>query len=421
MIPLNILARAYNTPLLLTPEKWAALIGVVSRGSFDLNGMAGLDEVALASAFNPTPRPAMEGGEGIAIITVAGSLVARSSGFSGGSGLRSYASIKRDLQAVLNDDGIGGIMLDLDSHGGEVAGCFALADLIREASSRKPVFAYVNEAAYSAGYALAASAQRIFVSPTSGGGSIGVFMAHTDKSKLFEKEGVAYEYIYSGAKKIDGNPNGPLEKRVRDELQARVDTLRDLFAERIDAFRGLKAGTAKATEAGVFMGQELIETGLADELATFDQALSSLSATINHRQGGKRTMTTKERMAALIESNDDAPQALAELGFFPKDQAQTAEQVDVSALVEAAVEEKVTAVVAEIEGISTLCTMAGLPEMATMLIKDRLLTVEAAKPLILEEKAQRDAVQINSTVGPEVKKTNNFVEFMRQQYPAATR
>lgn len=429
MIPLNILSRAYNTPLMITPEKWSALMGVVTRGQFDLGAMhEHLDAGLVASAARPMPHVSQDGGSGIAIVSVCGSLVARSSGFSGGSGLRSYASIKNDINSALSDPEIGGILLDIDSHGGESAGCFALADFIRDASGRKPIFSYINESSYSAGYAIAAATERIYAGPTSGGGSVGVFMVHVDKSKMFEKEGVAYEYIYSGAKKIDGNPNGPLDKRVRGELQEKVDALRSIFAGKVDLFRGLKEGSALSTEAGVFMGQELIDIGFADSLATFDDALNELRASITNRQiGRKPNMTTKQRMAALIENNEDAPAALAELGWVKAEAMQASvEPVDVSAMVAEGIKEQAVgmreAFVAEVTSIAAMCALAGIPDLAVALLQDGVVTAEAAKPLILAEKAAVDGkVKIASTVGPESKKPNNFVEFMQKNHSAGTK
>ena len=51
-----------------------------------------------------------------------------------------------------------GVALEIDSFGGEVAGVFDLADRIRALRRDKPVWAFVAEHAFSAGYALASQA-----------------------------------------------------------------------------------------------------------------------------------------------------------------------------------------------------------------------------------------------------------------------
>jgi capsid assembly protease len=428
MIPFHVLERAYNTPLLITPEKWCAIASVLSRGTVDFTILqTSLDENLLIKAAVPTSRPSGASRVGVAVIPIVGSLVARAAGFSGDSGLRSYQSIKRDLTSAMENPEVGGILLDVDSHGGEAGGCFAVADFIRQQiSGVKPVWAHINESSYSAGYAIASAADRVLLTPTAGGGSIGVFLVHTDKSGKFEKDGVAHEYIFSGAKKIDGNPNGPLEKRVREELQAKVDALRGIFAAKVDSFRGMKEGSAMATESGVYMGEELVKVGLADGIASYDETLEELSAKING-QRRKSPMTTKQRMAALIAANEDSAEALAELNLHTQEQVEAivAERLEgeMAAMqttideVKAEVDAKVGAAVDGVKQVLAACHAAGVPELAKMLLDDGVLTIESASPLILAEKAAIDGkTKIESNVGAEVKKGADFVDFMRQKH-----
>lgn len=56
----------------------------------------------------------------------------------------------------------------------------------------KPVWAVANDAAYSAAYALAASAQRLIVTETGGVGSrIGVIALHIDQSAKEPRRAIA--------------------------------------------------------------------------------------------------------------------------------------------------------------------------------------------------------------------------------------
>lgn len=431
MIPINVLARAYNTPLMITPEKWAALMGVIGRGQIDLSILQQqLNAELVEEAAVPTSRsPQVAGADrSVAVIPIIGSLVARGSGTGTGSGLLSYQTIKNELMKAVENPGIGAIMLDAASHGGEASGCFAIADLIREINGYKPVWAHINEAAYSACYAMVSAAGRVLLTPTAGGGSIGVLMAHVDKSAKFEQLGEKTTYIYSGAKKIDGNPNGPLDKRVLEELQARVDTMRDIFATKVDEFRNLKPGTAKATEAGTYMGNDLIEAGLADGIASFDDAYKELSEKINSSRR-KKTMNTKQRMAALIAGNDDAVEALAELGYVACDVSEKAtaeldlikaENEQLKSIAEKAEEDAKAKVEATISGaleVVSLCNESGIQAFAEVLLKDKVITAAAAAPLIIAEKAALDGkTRVESGVGAEVKKGAEFVDFMRKKH-----
>jgi capsid assembly protease len=158
--------------------------------------------------------------------------------------------------------------LEIDSFGGEVAGVFDLADRIRAIRATKPVWAFVAEHAFSAGYALASQADRILLPRTGALGSIGVVVLHTDLSGQLDQDGVRVTLIHSGSHKVDGNPYGPLPDAVRETIQREIDVLRFLFADTVAAGRGgrLSQEAALATEAATYRGRDAIAAGLADEV-----------------------------------------------------------------------------------------------------------------------------------------------------------
>ena len=140
-------------------------------------------------------------------------------------------------------------------------------------------------------------------------------------------------------------------------------------------------------------------------------------------------MTTKQRMAALIAANDDAVEALAELGFMQKADFDAAVAVKAEELVAESQEkagktlEKASAMVDETKAGATMimemCQMAGIPEMAGVLFKDGVFSVDAARPLILAEKAALDGkTKIESQVGADVKKGASFVDYMKKKHGA---
>ena len=65
----------------------------------------------------------------------------------------------------LRDPRIQGILLDVDSPGGEVGGLFDLADEIYDARAEKPCFAIADDDAFSAAYAIASRARNACSSP----------------------------------------------------------------------------------------------------------------------------------------------------------------------------------------------------------------------------------------------------------------
>jgi signal peptide peptidase SppA len=305
MLHARIAARAFNTPLLVEPTKAMAFLSglgprilgrpIEQTDSRDVvNGAASFPARASILAGNLTehlqqyddgPYPVIDG---IAVIEIAGVLIHRGGWIGQSSGQTSYEGIAAQIEAAASDPAVRGIALEIDSFGGEVAGVFDLADRIRAIRGSKPVWAFVAEHAFSAGYALASQADRILLPRTGAVGSIGVVVMHADLSGQLDQDGVRVTLIHSGQHKVDGNPYEPLPENVRDDIQREIDVLRLLFAETVAAGRAgrLSQEAALATEAATFRGTDAVAAGLADEVidltrgfARFRESLSAQSPT----------------------------------------------------------------------------------------------------------------------------------------------
>lgn len=152
-------------------------------------------------------------------------------------------------------------------------------------------------------------------------------------------------------------------------------------------------------------------------------------------------MTTKERMAALIDNNDDAAEALADLGFIPKASQPQRVDFDYEAIAKglglsaeqvggdyakinflaigSALEQKgFSRAKAEDKQMFDMCALAGAPEMAGP-VMEQAKSIDAARELILNEKAVIDSKSsITSTISGD-KPQNDFVSFMQKQHAPA--
>jgi signal peptide peptidase SppA len=180
------------------------------------------------------------------------------------------------MLTALYDPAVKAIALDLDSPGGEVAGCFDLADEIFRARGEKPIWGILNEVAYSAAYAIASACDRITVPRTGGTGSIGVVCAHVDWSKALAGSGVSVTFIQYGARKTDGAAEKPLSDEARDRFQADIDVLGEMFVDLVARNRNIAAGKIRAMEAATFLGQAGVSLGLADAVMAPDAAFREL-------------------------------------------------------------------------------------------------------------------------------------------------
>jgi signal peptide peptidase SppA len=274
----HIASRLYGTPLLLARKKLDIILAVLGARV----GWRTESDLVLP------PSRASPGGPsivstGIAVVPVHGSLVRRALGLDAASGLTSYGEIAAMLDAAVADPAVSGILLDIDSPGGEAGGVFELAQHIRSMDAIKPVWAMACDSAFSAAYAIACAASRVFVTQTAGVGSIGVIAMHVDQSVRDAQQGYRFTAVSAGDYKNDLSPHEPIDKAAMARLQTEVDRLYGLFVDHVGAMRGMQAKAVRDTQAGLFFGPDAVRCGLADALASTQQVASEFAAYLGAR------------------------------------------------------------------------------------------------------------------------------------------
>ena len=247
--------------------------------------------------------------ERIAVVSVIGTLVARSGYLNATSGLLSYGDIGDAVSSAMDDPSVRGVILDIDSPGGEVGGLFDLVDQIRaiKAGTDKPLWAVANESALSAAYAVASTADRLYVTQTGEVGSIGVVAVHVDESAADAKAGLAWTFVFAGESKVDGNAHEPLSARARATIQADVDNLYAQLCGLVAANRRLTPEAVRGTNAGVYRGELAIRAGLADRLGTLDLAVAEMVAELDRTAAPARSIInpTPKRSTSMAKSNTE--------------------------------------------------------------------------------------------------------------------
>jgi signal peptide peptidase SppA len=340
--------------------------------------------------------PAAATPDGIAVIPIHGSLVKRSLGMEAASGLTSYGEIAAMLDSALADHQVSGILLDIDSPGGEASGSFELARRVREVAAVKPVWAVANDAAYSAAYAIAASAQRLFVTQTGGVGSIGVIALHVDQSVKDAKDGYRFTAITAGAHKNDYSPHEPLSDVAKTELQGEVDRLYSIFTEHVATMRGLDIEAVRATEAGLFFGSNAVAQGLADGIQTLETTLAEFQQFINPPKNARNQSPSQVR--GVIRAEAALPHK--ELSMPDnQDLAQNpvAETIDIDEAKRLVTEAR-REVSQSAQAIAEVCLLAGCPDRAAEFIAAGKTEADVRRVLIDARAARSEANDIRSTI-----------------------
>lgn len=173
-----------------------------------------------------------------------------------------------------NNPNISGILLIIDSPGGQVTHTDILAAAIK--NTKTPVVAYVEGMAASAAYWIASSANKIIASSDIDKvGSIGTMMFYADVQPYYEEMGVKFHEIYATLSK-DKN------KDFNDVLDGKYDNYRtgtlDVINKKFhDAIRENRQGISKDVFSGkTYFANDAIELGLIDEIGTITDAFAAL-------------------------------------------------------------------------------------------------------------------------------------------------
>jgi len=286
----HLAQRLFNTPIAIHPQKAEVVMAALAdrlgithlfRGG-DLLALApmAMEDDELGLPFRRRGQTVEDSGydlvEGVALIRVSGTLVQKLGTLRPYSGMTGYDGIRLALLAALDDPAVKAIGLLIDSPGGEVAGCFDLADMVYGVRGVKPLHAILDESAYSAAYALASACDRITVPRTGGTGSIGVIGMHVDMSAALGKAGVTVTMIRYGELKAEGNEYEKLTKGALGRMQADIDAMGELFIETVARNRGLKAAAVRGMQAGTFLGGAGVTAGLADAVRAPNAAMADL-------------------------------------------------------------------------------------------------------------------------------------------------
>lgn len=234
---------------------------------------------------------------GVAVIPIHGSLINRFGQCYGY--VTGYNFIRRQRDAAMADPDVTAIVYDVNSGGGEAAGCFELADESFALRGTKPTISVVDSACYSAAYALASTSDQVVVTPTGGAGSVGVYTMHVDMSKMLENWGLEITLIHAGEHKVDGHPYAELPEDVRADMQKSVDATYNKFVESVARNRNLSVEAVKDTQARCYSADDALALGLIDSVAS---PLEAIRAFLGGPSEASNDETTGDSLMELNEA-----------------------------------------------------------------------------------------------------------------------
>jgi protease-4 len=215
------------------------------------------------------------GKQRIALVTGEGGISRGDGGsdFSGDNGIESEGFDKL-LRRVGNDDGVKGVIVRIDSPGGEVFASDAIWREMNLLSKKKPLVISMSDTAASGGYYIAMTGDPVVAYPGTFTGSIGVVFGKANLHGLYDKLGVTKDLLARGRYAEIDSDYGPLSADGHAKLRQAIDEDYRSFVGKVAASRRRKFEEIEPLSQGrVWLGSQAKANGLIDELGGLDRAL----------------------------------------------------------------------------------------------------------------------------------------------------
>ncbi|ENN95874.1 signal peptide peptidase SppA, 36K type [Methanocaldococcus villosus KIN24-T80] len=186
------------------------------------------------------------------------------------------------LDKLMKDNNTKGVLLVINSPGGEVVASEELAEKVAELSKKKPVVVYIETLACSGAYMVAAPANYIVSQRHSIVGSIGVRMDIIHYYNLMKKLGVNVTTIKAGKYKDIGSPFRPITKEEREYLEKIINETYNYFVEWVAKYRHIPLNKVyKIADGKIYTGEDAVKLGLVDQVGSEEDAMKKLKELAN--------------------------------------------------------------------------------------------------------------------------------------------
>lgn len=195
------------------------------------------------------------------------------------SPLYNHRSFMEQLDYVKEADDVKAIILQVNSPGGGVVESAQIHDKIKEIQkeTKKPIYVSMGSMAASGGYYVSAPADKIFASPETLTGSLGVIMQGVNYAGLAEKYGVEFTTIKSGPYKDIMSPSRPMTEDEREILQSMIDNSYEGFVKVISEGRDMSVERVKEIADGrIYDGRQAKQLKLIDGFGYLEDVIENV-------------------------------------------------------------------------------------------------------------------------------------------------
>lgn len=208
----------------------------------------------------------------------------------------------RVLKRVGDDPSIKGVILRVDSPGGDAIASAEILHAAELLSAKKPVLISMSDYAASGGYMMSMTGDRVLAYSNTLTGSIGVFFGKLTLRGLYDKIGLNKYLLKRGKWSTIDSDYTPLSTEERARLRVELEAYYKGFVERVAKGRKKDAAVIEPLAQGrVWLGAQAVQNGLVDEIGGFDRAIALIKEKAKIPESEKITLVAYPAKRSLLQ------------------------------------------------------------------------------------------------------------------------
>jgi protease-4 len=264
-------------PFLAAPAKQAGLVdelGYESQMYRDLASAAksgGLAKLSYKTYARSTPG----NGVRIALLSGEGDIIRGKIDQPFGQGqVIASETFSKTIEQVRNDSSVRGVILRVDSPGGDAVASDEILHELRLLAASKPLVISMSDLAASGGYFISMTGNTVVAYPNTITGSIGVIYGKPNLHGLYDKLGITKDILARGRFAEIDSDYKPLTEAEKQKLHEGIMSTYRSFVSKVAAARKKTYEQIDPLAQGrVWMGAQANKNGLVDRLGGLDVAV----------------------------------------------------------------------------------------------------------------------------------------------------
>ena len=185
-------------------------------------------------------------------------------------------ALNQAFQEVETNKNIKGAVLRIDSPGGDAMTSEIILNAMRKLKGKKPLVVSLGNIAASGGYYIACLGDKIYASPMTITGSIGVLAAFPNMTGLAERIGINAEQVNSHKNAMGYSLFEPLNDGFKNSTKSAIEKVYTTFKSRVSEGRSLNMEKVEDLSKGrIWSGKDAVENGLVDAIGGLEDAIQA--------------------------------------------------------------------------------------------------------------------------------------------------